>query len=282
MVAHHFDPMLPELYRVEHVHRETKDTYTLKLARTSHSTNATTAFSPGQFNMLYAFGLGEVPISISGDPARCDQVLVHTIRAVGAVTNAICRMRKGDMLGVRGPYGVPWPLREAEGGDVVLAAGGLGMAPLRPALYHILSNRHLYGQVSLVYGARSPDDLLYRHELEKWRGRFDLQVEITVDRAGPEWHGSVGTTTSLMPRVRFDPLRTMAMVCGPEIMMHFTVQELQRCGVSTEQIFVSMERNMKCGVGFCGHCQFGPVFICRDGPVFPYQRIRALLGKREV
>jgi NAD(P)H-flavin reductase len=171
---------------------------------------------------------------------------------------------------------------EAAGSDIVIVAGGIGLAPLRPALYHVLSQREKYGKVVLLYGTRSPDDILYRRELERWRSRFDLDISITVDRAPSGWRGNVGVVTSLVPRVPFDPLNTVAMVCGPEVMMRFTVQELQKRGIKGEDIYVSMERNMKCAIGFCGHCQYGPVFICKDGPVFSYNRIRDLFGLREI
>lgn len=272
------DPMTVQPCIVQAVRREIPGTVTLDLRPPD---GAPCAFTPGQFNMLYVFGVGEVPISISGDPAR-PETLTHTIRAVGAVSQALCHLRRGQPVGVRGPYGTGWPLREATGKDVVIAAGGIGLAPLRPALYHLLAHRGEYGHVVLLYGARTPTDLLYTQELERWRGRFDLEVQITVDSAPRGWYGHVGTVTTLIPRAGFDPAQTLALVCGPEIMMRFTIQELQKRGVAAEQTYVSMERNMKCGVGLCGHCQWGPWFICRDGPVFRYSAIRDWFRKREV
>lgn len=239
------------------------------------------SFAPGQFAMLYVFGVGEVPISFSGDPAR-STTLVHTVRAVGAVTRALCALRMGDAIGVRGPFGSRWPIDEAIGHDVVLVAGGLGLAPLRPALYALLAARRRYGRVALLYGSRTPQDLLYRRDLERWRGRFDLQVEVAVDSARGDWYGHVGVVTALIPRVPFDPTSTTAMICGPEIMMRFTAQDLLRRGVAPENIFLSMERHMQCAVGFCGHCQFGPAFICKDGPVLRYARIEPFFSRREV
>jgi NAD(P)H-flavin reductase len=237
--------------------------------------------------MLYVFGIGEVPISLSGDPALCGDGatkprLVHTIRAVGTITRALRASRRGDTLGVRGPFGSHWPLEQALGNDVVIAAGGIGLALLRPVLYSLLANRKQYGKIALLYGSRTPRDLLYRKDLEQWRGRLDLEVEVTVDSATGEWFGNVGVVTKLIPRVQFDPWATTAMICGPEIMMRFTVLELEKCGVGPESIFISMERNMPCAVGFCGHCQFGPTFICKDGPVFCLDRIRPFFGMREV
>ncbi len=270
--------MIPIPYRVRRVHRETKDTFTLEL--TPDSKTAIGPFEPGQFNMLYAFGIGEAPISVSGDPGESGS-LVHTVRAVGAVTQALCEAGRGDMLGVRGPFGTSWPVEAALGGDVLLVAGGLGLAPLRPALYAVLRKRSAYQRVALVYGARTPDDLLYRQELERWRSHLDLRIEVTVDTGGIGWMGHVGVVTSLIGPVELDPDRTTAMVCGPEIMMRFTVLELLKQGVSEDRIFISLERNMKCGVGMCGHCQLGPFITCRDGPVLSHSRVRDWIGRRE-
>jgi NAD(P)H-flavin reductase len=275
------DPMLSTPWRIKRARRETRDTFTLDLEPVDGS--AGLPFQPGQFNMLYVFGAGEVPISMSGDPAN-PGVMTHTVRAVGAVTKAMSMLKRGDTLGVRGPFGAHWPVAEAEGKDVVIVAGGIGLAPLRPVVYHVLARREKYGRIALLYGARTPRDILYQSQLEKWRRRFDLQVDVTVDNVpvGESWRGDVGVVTKLIGSADFDPARTTAMICGPEVMMRFTVAELQTRGVSEERIFISMERNMKCAIGFCGHCQFGPTFICKDGPVFRYDRVRSWLGEREV
>jgi NAD(P)H-flavin reductase len=273
------DPMMPDQFMVQTVKRETYDTYTLDLTRTDGPTNF--SFAPGQFNMLYAFGAGEVPISISGDPAQ-PETLIHTIRDVGNVTHSICRLKKGGVLGVRGPFGAPWPVAQVAGSDVLIIAGGLGLAPLRPALYEILNHRGEYGNVEVIYGARTPKDLLYFRELERWRGRFDLRVHLTVDRAEGEWHTNVGVVTKLIAHARFDPPNTVALICGPGVMMRFTVMELMSQGLTPEQIYISMERNMKCGIGLCGHCQWGPFFVCKDGPVFRFDRVKDWFERREV
>jgi NAD(P)H-flavin reductase len=273
------DPMVPVLYRVARVQQELADTYTMEL--TPPDGEPMRPFLAGQFNMLYAFGVGEIPISISGDPTSHGS-LVHTTRGVGMASRALCAVALGDVVGVRGPFGTPWPLDVAAGQNIVLVAGGIGLAPLRPALYAILAQRERYGSVSLLYGARSPDELLFRHEVEHWRSRLDLDVYVTVDRAASEWRGSVGVVTKLIPRVAIEPEKTVALVCGPEIMMRFTASELVKRGVSLDRLYVSMERNMKCAVGLCGHCQFGPHFICKDGPVFAYSRVQALLTEAEV
>ncbi len=272
-------PMLPEIFQVQRLRRETADTFTLDLARPGRA--AGFAFAPGQFNMLYAFGMGEAPISISGDPTR-PETLIHTVRNVGNVTRAICQARPGVQLGVRGPFGAAWPVAEMAGQDVVIVAGGLGLAPLRPAIYHFLSHRPDYGNFELIYGARTPADLLYRRELERWRGRFDLRVHVSVDTAAADWQGSVGVVTTVIPRARFDPAHTTALVCGPQLMMRYTVMELLSRGLTPSQIFVSMERHMKCGLGLCGHCQWGPFFVCKDGPVFRYDAVKDWFERREV
>lgn len=268
------NPMLPHLYTLSRVHKNTADTFTMELEPLS---GEIPPFLPGQFNMLYVFGVGEVPISISGDPDR-RRPLVHTTREVGAVTRAMRALKPGEIIGVRGPYGTPWPLDVAEGNDVIFLAGGIGLAPLRPALYRVLTNRKKFGKVVLLYGTRSPEDILYRSELASWRARFDIEVFVTVDRAIGQWRGNVGVVTTLVPKAPFDPKNTVAMICGPEIMMTYSVAELQKRGVPESSIYLSMERNMKCGVGHCGHCQFGPKFVCVDGPVFRYSEIQQLLG----
>ncbi|MFN0123183.1 MAG: FAD/NAD(P)-binding protein [Blastocatellia bacterium] len=273
------DPMLPEAYRIERVRRETHDTFTLELRPVNGGSVKT--FAPGQFNMLYVFGTGESAISISGDPATSDR-LVHTVRAVGTVTRAMQKLRRGDVIGVRGPFGASWPVEEARGRDLVIVTGGIGLAPLRPVIYQVLANREKYGRIVLLYGARTPRDLLFARELEKWRGQFHLDAEVTLDTATSEWRGNVGVVTRLIPAALFDPLRALALVCGPEVMMRFTVQELRKRGMRDENIYLSLERNMKCAIGFCGHCQYGPTFTCRDGPVFRYDAIKWLFGKREL
>lgn len=271
--------MTPVLSRVVRTRQETHDTFTMELEPPDGA--AAFRFAPGQFNMLYAFGTGEVPISISGDPAH-PRTLVHTIREVGAVTRALRTIKRGDVLGVRGPFGSSWPIEEAAGRDVVIVAGGIGLAPLRSALYAILANREKYGRVVLLYGTRTPDDILFRKELEGWRARLDLSVHVTVDRAMASWRGSVGVVTTVIPRANFDPQNTVAMICGPEIMMRLTILNLLKRGIGVERIYISTERDMKCAIGFCGHCQLGPVFVCKDGPIFRYDRIQRLLGIREM
>jgi NAD(P)H-flavin reductase len=273
------EPMLPEPYRIERILRETGDTFTFELETANGAGCA--AFSAGQFNMLYVFGIGEVPISISGDPGKSGR-MVHTIRAVGATTKAMRTLKRGSVIGLRGPYGKGWPIEESRGNDVIIIGGGIGLAPLRPALYRLISEREKYGRVTLLYGTRTPADILFHNELERWRGRLDLDVEVTVDRASTSWRGHVGVVTTLIPKASFDPLQTTAFICGPEIMMRFTVLELERRGIPSENIYLSLERSMKCGIGLCGHCQLGPCFICKDGPVFSYSKVKNITGLREI
>lgn len=237
-------------------------------------------FQPGQFNMLYVHGVGEVPISICGDPAEPAR-LVHTIRAVGTVTRVMEGLGEGSVMGVRGPYGSAWPIEDAKGRDVLFIGGGLGLAPLRAAILHVLAHRADYGRVTILYGARTPADLLYREELERWRGRFDCRVEAIVDRAGRDWFGPIGVVTRLLDGVPVDP-DDAVFVCGPEIMMRFVVRELEKRGMPHESIWISMERSMKCGVGLCGHCQLGGSFVCKDGPVYRLDRIAPLFFAREL
>jgi len=270
--------MLPHVARVRRRRRDGPQVWTLEI---DIEDSTFSGFAPGQFNMLTVFGVGEVPISYSGDPAAPGG-LVHTIRSVGPVSAALTALAPGDPVGLRGPFGSAWPIDEAAGRDVIVVAGGLGLAPLRPALYRLLAERERYGNLALLYGARSPDDVLFRRELENWRRRLDVEIEVTVDHALTDWHGHVGVVTTLISRATFDPEQAIALVCGPEVMMRFAIATLRDAGIADEAIYLSMERNMKCAVGFCGHCQFGPVFVCRDGPIFRYDRVRGLLGLKEI
>ena len=269
-------PMLPRPWAVAGRRRETRDTVTLELAPPR---GAAASFQPGQFNMLYVMGVGEIPVSISG---AGNGTVLHTVRAVGAVSRALAALKAGEAVGVRGPFGSAWPVASLAGQDVVVVAGGIGLAPLRPAVRELLARRDLYGRILVLYGARSPSELLYPRELERWRGRMDVEVGVTVDRSAPGWRGRVGVVTTLFSGLGFDPARTAALVCGPEIMMRFAAAELERCGAAGGRVFVSMERNMKCAVGLCGHCQFGSDFVCKDGPVMTYAKVKERLAVREL
>ncbi|HEV2690215.1 MAG TPA: FAD/NAD(P)-binding protein [Bryobacteraceae bacterium] len=269
------DPMRLVLVKVAGVARETNDTFTVTTE--AAESEGLPRFEPGQFSMLYSYGVGEAPISISGDPHDPSR-LVYTIRSVGAVSKALVSRAAGDSISMRGPFGTSWPVQAAEGRDVLLVAGGIGLAPLRTAIYHILRRRTKYGRLMILYGARSPKELLFRKELRTWASFPDTQVLTTVDYGSPSWRGNVGVVTKLFRSARIEPERTLVLMCGPEIMMRFAVRDLQARKIADERIYLSMERNMKCAAGFCGHCQMGPYFVCKDGPVFSYARMRRWMG----
>jgi NAD(P)H-flavin reductase len=264
--------MVPRPFRVAERVQETRDVWTLTLDAVE---GGQPAVAPGQFTMVYAFGVGEVPISVSGASGEPGPVVL-TVRAVGAVTDAICASEPGAVLGLRGPFGNEWPVAAAAGGDVVVVAGGIGLAPLRPVILHALARRQDYGEVVVLYGARTPGDLLYGSQLESWN------AYVTVDAAEAGWPGKVGVVPNLIPQARFRPAATTAFVVGPEVMMRFSVRALLERGVAPERIFLSLERNMRCGVGHCGHCQLGPTLICRDGPVYSHAVASPWLEVREL
>ncbi len=263
----------PRIVHVEARRRESADTVSLDIAAPAGQ------YAPGQFNMLYAIGKGEVPISIS---ALGDGRITHTVRSVGLVTQALTSLSTGGRLGIRGPFGHGWPMAELRGKDVVVVAGGLGLAPLRPAVHALLVNRAEFGRLVLLYGARTPADLLFKREVEQWRGRFDVEVMVSVDAATPSWRGEVGVVTKLFNRVKVDSGRAAALVCGPEIMMRFAAAALADAGFEDSNVWLSMERNMQCGAGVCGHCQIGPLLVCRDGPVLSMDRLAPLLRIKEL
>ena len=271
--------MVPRPVRVRKRTRDLPGTVTLELVPTDGA--PLPRYAPGQFTMLYVFGVGEIPVSISGD-ASDGSKLVQTIRSVGAVSEAVTRLEPDDVLGLRGPFGSAWPTAELEGQDVVVVAGGLGLAPLRPSIYHLLANRERFGKVVLLYGTRGPDEILYRRQLERWRKRLDIQLEVTVDHAGADWRGHVGVVTRLIPRLAIDTRHATALVCGPEIMMRFAASALCDLGLPEIAVWLSLERNMKCAVGLCGHCQFAGLFACKDGPVVRYDQVRRLLAMKEI
>lgn len=273
------DPMTTHPVLIRKTIWENDDTFTLTLDMGDYGQGF--RFLPGQFNMVYVYGVGEAAVSISSDPAK-PMVLDHTIHRVGLVTTALAQMKRGDVIGIRGPYGSSWPIDCARGKDVCIASGGIGLAPLRPIIYTLIKKREEYGRIIVLYGGRSPLDLLYRVELEKWANEFNVEVLVTVDRGDSSWKGHIGVVTSLFQYIKLDARETIAYVCGPEVMMRYTVDELDRRGIPQTQTYLSMERNMKCAVGFCGHCQYGPTFICKEGPVYPLPRVRPLLDRKEL
>ena len=273
------DPMLPHLATIQDVKPTAAGVSTFSLVFANPEERANHCFQAGQFNMLYLPGAGEVAISLSSDPAQ-PEVMDHTIRDAGSVTRAIGRLKVGDVIGVRGPYGSAWPLNKTLGSNLVIVAGGIGLAPLRPVILSILRQRSAYGQVVLLYGARTPADLLYTDEFDKWR-QGGIDVQVTVDLGDKSWRGLVGVVPQLFYRIRIVHKKTAVMTCGPEIMMRFVIYEALARRIPKERIFISMERNMKCAVGFCGHCQFGPTFICKQGPVLNFAAIEPFFGKED-
>lgn len=262
--------MIPTLFRIVRRTQEFSGAFTIHLRE--DGAGKPPQFLPGQFNMLYAFGAGEVAISMSGAPTE-EKGYVHTIRSHGLVTRALERMREGEQIGIRGPFGNGWPVDQAKGRDLLIIAGGLGLAPLRPVVYSLLGNKQHARQVRLFYGAREPQERLYRDELLQWSKSIELVQ--SVDRTDASWSGQVGVITGPLQTAQIDTANTIAFICGPEIMMRFCIQVLRSKGLPESSIYLSMERNMKCAIGHCGHCQWGPNFVCKDGPVFCYRDIQS-------
>lgn len=270
------NPYLPREAEIVGRTEESSNTFSLHLRLTD---GRPYDFAPGQFNMLYLFGAGEVPISVVAD-APDSGVLTHTIRALGRVTNALQALQVGDRIGLRGPYGRGWPMHEAHGRDVLIVTGGLGCAPSVSIIHHILGHREDYGHVHILQGVKHTDDLIWRAQYDAWGSLPNVQVLLAADVAEPGWHGHVGLVTTLFEQLDLQPERSIAMLCGPEVMMRAAAEGLHARGLAAGSIYLSMERNMQCAVGHCGHCQFGGSFVCRDGPVFAWPEVRALLGVR--
>lgn len=269
-------PWLSKTVRIAEILEEAPGTFTYQFDFVDPIEASTYRFSPGQFNMIYVPGSGESAISLSANPASRDR-WAHTIRVAGNVTRELSHLSVGETIGLRGPYGSSWPIEQAAGADVVLVAGGIGLAPLRPVIYSLLERRSQFGRVSLIYGARDPEMLLYTREYADWiAGGIDVQT--TVDRALSDWTGNIGVVTLLLDRLRLPSLeQTTLFTCGPDVMMHFTAKSALNRGISPEHIWLSTERNMQCAVGLCGHCQLGPTFVCREGPIYRYDRIAPFL-----
>lgn len=266
------DPWLAHKVVIRNITLEIDNVSTFELAFCDEQQQLQYRFRPGQFNMLYLPGAGEAAISMSGD-TRYYQSLAHTIRLAGNVTRGIAQLKPGDTLGLRGPFGSSWPMEECEGRDVILVAGGIGLPPLRPVIYQLLADPQKYGRLNLLLGARSPSALIYQAEYADWE-RQGLHIHTSVDRPNPGWQGNVGVVTLLLERLQsFDPQNTILMCCGPEVMMRFVSLSACDRGLSLEQIWVSTERNMQCAIGLCGHCQLGPKFLCKDGPVLRYDQV---------
>lgn len=271
--------MTPVPYRVSTRAVENRDSSTLRLEPVREALSAPL---PGEFMMMYAFGIGEVAISVSGVPTGSDRTITHTIRSVGAVSRALHDADPGEVIGMRGPFGTNWGMAEAVGRDLVIVAGGVGLAPLRPVVLEALAERHRFGRVTLIAGARSHDDFLFADELQAWTRDDTIEVHLTVDVPVQGWPGEVGFVTEPLRRVPLRPANTTAFLCGPEPMMRNAANALLRKGIAANDIRVSLERNMQCGIGWCGHCQLGPLLLCRDGPVVGYGVAEPLLAVKEL
>jgi len=272
-------PYLPQPAEIVERVEETADIFTLRLRLADADAHAAYQYLPGQFNMLYLYGVGEVPISIVSDPVD-DTLLDHTVRALGRVTRGLAALGTGERIGVRGPFGRGWPLEQARGRNILVVTGGLGCAPTVAAIRYILKRRDEYGHLTIIQGVKHSDDLLWRSAYEAWAREPDTQVLLSADRAGPAWPWHVGVVTELFGHARIDCANTLCLMCGPEPMIKAAVTELQGMGMAADAIHVSMERNMQCALGHCGHCQFGGHFVCRNGPVFRFSELAPLLGQR--
>lgn len=278
--VHDRQPMLPHWAEIVRVTPEAEGIATYWLRFEDPAVQAAYRFQPGQFNMVYLPGYGEAAISMSSDPLADDRLVGHTIRFMGNVTQNIRRLKTGDILGLRGPFGTAWPLEQAEGQDIVIACGGIGLPPLRPAIYHIIRNRQKYGKVILLYGARTPKDLMYPAEYDSWQ-KAGIDLHVTVDRGDENWQGQVGVVPMLFYRFRLEAQKSAVLTCGPEIMIRFVIFEALARRIPSERIYVSLERNMKCGQASCGHCQVGPYFVCKDGPVFRFDALEKYINVEE-
>lgn len=274
------NPYMPEQAMILGVKRQTHDTKTYTFAFVDEEKQREFTFQPGEFNMITLLGVGEAPFSICSSPSVSDS-FEHTIRSVGNVTSALARLKEGDIVGIRGPYGKGWPMEEAEGKDVLIVAGGVGFPPVRPVITYIADHRAEYGSLEVLYGARTPGDCLFTDEYDGWKKTGNTRLLLTVDRVpgGQVWEHNVGVVTALFDQMETSPENVIVLTCGPEIMMRFVVKELIARGFRKDQLYVSLERRMKCGLGKCGHCQIGPVYVCRDGPVFAYADIEHLPDK---
>ncbi len=269
------NPWVTHLARIQGIDQELPNVATYDLVLEDPAAAGAFEFQPGQFNMLYLPGFGEAAISISSDPGKLTS-LQHTVRVAGNVTTALSRLHVGDQLGVRGPFGSAWPLEACRGKDVVIACGGIGLPPLRPLIYYLIQHRETFGRVHLLYGARTPGELLFTNEFQQWRAA-GIEMAVTVDLGSDDWTGDIGVVPLLFHRLHLDSNQTIVMTCGPEVMMRFVIFEALARGIDPESIYLSMERNMQCAVGLCGACQLGPKFVCKDGPVFTYEQMEPYL-----
>ena len=272
------NPHRPHQARVVERVQESGSVFTLRLEFLDSEMRDNYRFAPGQFNMVYLYGVGEVAISIVSDP-KDPKLLDHTIRAVGRVTNGISQLKDGDIIGLRGPYGRGWPMVEAEGRDVVVITGGLGCAPVVSVINYITQRREQFGKLTILQGVKLPKDLIWRDRFERWINEPNTEVFLAADKGDPSWPWHVGLVIELFDQMKLSE-NTIVMMCGPEGMMRVCIHELLLRDIPESAIYLSMERNMQCALGQCGHCQFGPDFVCKDGPVFSYDQIKPLFAHK--
>ena len=266
-------PYLPLLARIRRVEQTTamEKVFTIELPD-----GRSLGHRPGQFVEVSAFGVGEAPISITSSPSRSNGTFELCVRQAGDVTGALHRLQAGALIGIRGPFGRGFPFEKFRGKDLLFAPGGLGLAPLRSLINQVLDERALYGRVIILYGARNPSELLFKAELRQWAERDDVELHLTVDRGDDDWDGHIGVITTLFPGISIHPRNTVAVTCGPPVMYRFVLMELLGKGLSEGNIWLSLERRMKCGLGKCGHCQINHIYACQSGPAFPYAEIKGL------
>lgn len=275
LIRPNLDPYLPVEAEIVKRTQESANIFTLHLRFIDADHYKKAMFYPGQFNMVYLYGVGEVAISIVSDPDK-GEILTHTIRAIGRVTKALQKLQVGDRVGIRGPYGRGWPLERVKGKDIVVVTGGLGCAPSVSIIDYVLARREQYGNLSILQGVKHSDDFIFRKQYALWKKSPRTEIHIAADQAGPKWPWDIGYVTDMIDKIKLKPKNTFAMMCGPEMMMTTAVSVLSNKGIPEDQIYLSMERNMECGFGQCGHCQYGGFFICKDGPVFAYSEIKEL------
>lgn len=275
------NPFVPHPAEIIEKRHEAKNIFTYRLRFCEPELRNNYRFQAGQFNMVYAFGAGDAAISIASDP-REPEILDHTIRVVGSVTGALGALKKGDQLGLRGPYGSHWPLEEVKGKDLIFITGGLGCAPVTGAIQYAMNRRQDYGTIKILHGVKTRQDLIYHKKFKEWERHPDTEVVLTSDVGDRQWKFQVGVVTNLVDQIQFDPNRAVVMMCGPEVMMRYTVKGFMKHGVTARQIYLALERNMKCAMGFCGHCQYGPHFICKNGPVLRFDQLENTFFLKEI
>jgi NAD(P)H-flavin reductase len=273
-----FDSHIPHVAVIEQRIQETPTIFTLRL-RYDWEVTQPYEFDPGQFNMVTLFGVGEIPISIVNDPQE-NTFFDHTIRVVGRVSDGLSKLQPGDRVGIRGPFGRGWPLARMKGKDILLITGGLGCAPLVSVIRYLMRRRDFYGRIHILQGVKHSSDLIWREQYEEWEKLRDVHILLAADVASKGWKGQQGMVTELINQISLRPQRTVALLCGPELMMLTAIANLRDLGLADGSIWFSMERNMQCGIGQCGHCQIGPHYVCQDGPVFNYSDLADFLGAR--